>query len=212
MLQLFTDRLDPARQIIFDKLKEFADDYVLAGGTAMMLQIGHRESYDFDCFSPNYLPITLKPKTKRVFGKYITFQLETSEMMMITVENGVQISFVWHPYPPLKPAIHTRSMPLFHMDDLVTNKAMTIGRRSAWRDYVDLFIVIKWHLYTLDQIVLLSKKRLKKEFNEKLFLEQLTYFTDIDISDTKFLKENYSVEQIQEGLRTEVKKYLARNL
>lgn len=45
MSQLFLDQLDSERKRVFDKLAAFADTFVLAGGTAIMLQIGHRKSY-----------------------------------------------------------------------------------------------------------------------------------------------------------------------
>jgi hypothetical protein len=40
-------------------IKLFADKFVLVGGTAIALQLGHRESIDFDLFLPNseYLPV-----------------------------------------------------------------------------------------------------------------------------------------------------------
>lgn len=59
MSQLFLDQLDPERKRVFDKLAAFTDTFVLAGGTAIMLQIGHRKSFDFDLFLPNPIPRTL---------------------------------------------------------------------------------------------------------------------------------------------------------
>lgn len=44
MLQQYLDQLSPERQAVFKKLKHFADRFTLAGGTAIMLQIGHRLS------------------------------------------------------------------------------------------------------------------------------------------------------------------------
>lgn len=52
MLPPYLDQLDPARQDVFKKLVRFANEFTLGGGTAIMLQLGHRLSYDFDCFSP----------------------------------------------------------------------------------------------------------------------------------------------------------------
>lgn len=43
---------------VFDKLKGF-QEYYLAGGTALALQIGHRKSVDFDLFSDKEIPFPL---------------------------------------------------------------------------------------------------------------------------------------------------------
>ena len=135
MLLPYLDRLDPGRQDIFHKLRAFADRFALAGGTAIMLQVGHRESYDFDCFSfEKLVPVQLFNKAKRVFGSSIRQQLQSEELSMITIPpHNIEVHFVWHPYPTLQPPIQTDALPLFHRDDLVTNKALTIGRRGAWR-------------------------------------------------------------------------------
>jgi hypothetical protein len=48
---MFLEILDKKRKDIFAKLyKILGNDYYLAGGTALALQIGHRESLDFDVF------------------------------------------------------------------------------------------------------------------------------------------------------------------
>jgi predicted nucleotidyltransferase component of viral defense system len=43
--------LDSSRSSILDKLSKFKDEFYLAGGTALALQIGHRISVDFDFFT-----------------------------------------------------------------------------------------------------------------------------------------------------------------
>lgn len=212
MLLQYMDRLSSERQEVFSKLKSFSPQFVLAGGTAIMLQIGHRLSFDFDCFSDNILPNTLLYKTKKIFGRFIKIEFQTSEIIAIKNQKGVEISFVWHPYKALRSPLQTESISLFHLDDLVTNKALTIGRRGAWRDYIDLFFFLKWNLYDLEEIINLSLKRFGGEFNEKLFLQQLVYFDDLKIVPTTFLKESYTDKEIQSYLEKEVESYLAKLL
>jgi hypothetical protein len=47
---MFYSILDKKRIDILPLLKEFRKDFYLAGGTALALQIGHRDSLDFDFF------------------------------------------------------------------------------------------------------------------------------------------------------------------
>ena len=186
---------------------------MLAGGTAIMLQIGHRLSYDFDCFCETWeLPINILAKARKIFGDKILIKLETSEMIIITTEKKVDVSFICHPFKIIRPEIKTDSIDIFHLDDLVASKAYTVGRRNTWRDYVDLFYFMKNNIYSLDKIIELTKEKFGGEFNEKLFLGQLSYFGDINIVPTIFLKEKYSDEEIKSYLQSQVKDYLKKIL
>lgn len=208
MSHLFLDQLDSARQTVWHKLSRFAGSFVLAGGTAIMLQIGHRRSYDFDCFSEEKLSPTLLDRVKNAFGPNIQIKTRTKDFLTVTTSDGIEVTFVWYPYKQLRKPIQTDALPLFHLDDLVTNKAFTLGRRPAWRDYVDLFIFLKWNLYSLDRIIVHAEKRFGGEFNSKLFLQQLTYWDDVDIAKTTFLKDSYTEKGIKEFLGRQVDAYL----
>lgn len=185
MLPLYLDQLSKERRQVFTRLKAFSD-YILAGGTAIMLQTGDRASYDFDCFSEKSISKYLLVKVKEVFGQDVLLQIETSDMILIK----------------------TNSIPIFNLDDLAANKAFTIGRRGVWRDYVDIFLFLKRKKYSIKDLIKLAERKFGGEFNEKLFLGQLTYFDDIKIVPTVFLKEKYSDEEIKSYLEKEVSAYI----
>lgn len=208
MLLPFMDQLDRERQEVFKKLKEFSDRFILAGGTAIMLQIGHRKSYDFDCFTEYKLHTNLLNKARKAFGNNIIPQIDTSDMLAIKIEKGIEISFVFHPFRPIKKPITTPYIHVFHLDDLAANKAYTIGRRGVWRDYVDIFFMLKKGFYTLDDYQILGKKKFGEGFNERLFLQQLTYFDDVNIVPITFLKGSYTSSEIKLFLEEKVRKYL----
>jgi len=203
----YLDRLSLERRLVFNKLK-FFPNFVLAGGTAIMLQMGDRVSYDFDCFSEKEIPKNLLFKVKKIFGSDIIVQIETSDMISIKTKENVDISFVFHPYKPLFNPIKTDSIPVFLLDDLAANKTYTIGRRGVWRDYVDIFFFLKRKKYTIKDLVKLAEKKFRGEFSEKLFLGQLIYFEDIKKVQTIFLKEEYTDMQIKSYLEKEVRTYL----
>ncbi|PIP63300.1 hypothetical protein CO165_03750 [Candidatus Roizmanbacteria bacterium CG_4_9_14_3_um_filter_33_18] len=209
MLPQFTDRLNKERQQVFQQLKAFAKEFVLAGGTAIMLQIGRRVSYDFDCFCEQWkLPLNIMMKARKVFGSKIIVKLKTAEMISFSTETGIDVSFVCHPFKIIRPVIKTDTISLFHLDDLVASKAYTIGRRNTWRDYVDIFIFMKSKIYSLKKIVELADKKFGGEFNEKLFLGQLTYFKDIDVVHVDYLVQSYSEQEIKSFLEKEVESYV----
>lgn len=209
MLLPFLDQLDSERKTVFETLNAFHPPFILAGGTAIMLQIGHRRSYDFDCFClTDILPNGLVQKIKRILGNNIHIRTQSPELVTITTPNNIEVTFVCHPFRPLKPIVKTNSIPLFDINDLAANKAYTVGRRPAWRDYVDLFILMKWNICPIDTIISLAQRKFKGEFNAKLFLGQLTYFADIDAIETVFLKESYTTAEIKAFLEKSVKEYL----
>lgn len=212
MLPQSMDLLDPGRQAVFKQLKSFADDYILAGGTAIMFQIGHRLSYDFDCFSQKEPGMFLPTKIKSIFGQDILVQLQTSEMITVQTKDAIEISFIWHPFPILRPVVKTGFIPLFHLDDLVAHKAYTVGRRNVWRDYVDLFFLLHEKFYTLDVVIKLATEKFKGEFNEKLFLGQLTYFKDVEIIEAAFIKHDFTAIEIQSFLELQVEDHLKGRL
>jgi hypothetical protein len=96
--------------------------------------------------------------------------------------------------------------------DFVAYKVYNFNHNAAWRDYVDIFFFLKWDLYPLEKIISLTKQKFGQEFNEKLFLEQLVYFKDLEIIETTFLKEAYSTKQIQSFLSKKVEEYLQKIL
>jgi len=58
-------------------------------------------------------------------------------------------------------------------------KAFALGRRSKWKDYVDLYFILKKH-YSIHEISKEAESTFPSQFSEKLFREQLTFHKDID--------------------------------
>ena len=61
-------------------------------------------------------------------------------------------------------------------------KAYALGRRAKWKDYVDLYVIIRDY-YDIHKIIKRTRHIFGLEFNEKLFRAQLSYFKDIDYTE-----------------------------
>ena len=61
-------------------------------------------------------------------------------------------------------------------------KAFALGRRAKWKDYVDLFFILKDH-YSIQEICREAEKNFGSHFSGKLFREQLAFHKDIDYSE-----------------------------
>jgi len=75
-----------------------------------------------------------------------------------------------------------------------------------------LFFILKRDLVDIFGLIKLSEQKFGVEFNPKLFLEQLIYFEDIEISKISFVKEEPSVLEIQHFLKQQVKKFKEKEL
>lgn len=83
-------------------------------------------------------------------------------------------------------------------------KAFALGRRAKWKDYVDLYFIIKYH-YSILEISQKAKEIFGDEFIEKQFLAQLGYFKGINYEEevTYLIPNPPTEEEIQQFL-TEV--------
>lgn len=63
---------------------------------------------------------------------------------------------------------------------------------------------------TLEGIISLSKQKFGQGFSEKLFLEQLTYWDDIEDYKIEFLKNEVKPEMIKKFLFSEAEKFTSK--
>ena len=65
---------------------------------------------------------------------------------------------------------------------LVGGTAFALGRRSKWKDYVDLYFIIT-RFFSIKEIAGEAEKIFTSQFSEKLFRAQLAFHKDIDYSE-----------------------------
>lgn len=211
MLKIHLEILDKQRQETFAKLVAFKNDGCLAGGTALSLQINHRRSVDFDIFLPKPIPQQFFHRVTEVFGKDTKAKLNTSDLLLIETPQKIDVHFVFFWYKRLFSTIKTPSVDLEAVGDIAANKAHTLGRRAVWRDYADLFFLLKNKQTALEKIIKDAKKKFGGEFVETQFLEQLCYFKDLTVSPIEWIGISYSPEEIKSFLGKQVEEYLKKN-
>ena len=118
------------------------------------------------------------------------------------LSNGVKITFFSFPYHV---PLNSELKGFLKMPDLLTlgaMKAFALGRRSKWKDYLDLYFILKFH-YSFKEVAAKAKEIFKEEFIEKQFIAQLGYFKGINYSEeVTFLIPNPPSDE-------EVKKFLS---
>lgn len=170
----------------------FARNFGMVGGTAIALQIGHRRSIDFDLFTNKpFGNFNVKERiSKRVKIKNI-FKDEDGQYTF-TIDD-VQFTFFCYPY---KLNFSKKFGDIIRMPDILTlaaMKAFALGRRAKWKDYVDLYFVMKKY-HGIGRIIKRAKKIFGSEFNEKLFRSQLVYFKDINYKEEIVYLKGFEVD------------------
>ena len=138
----------------------------------------------------------------------MSYSLNTTYQINFQTKDGVNISFVWYYFSLLQPVIDAGSLSLASIADIAADKAHTIGRCAVWRDYVDVYMLLKQDIISLEKIISSAEKKFKGEFVSSLFLEQLIYFADVQVVPIEFYESPIPSLEIQEFLRKTVKEYI----
>lgn len=177
-------------------ISTFKKEFYMVGGTAIALHVGHRQSIDFDLFKPSRLNRKKIVDCIKSFTNDYQITRNVEEQLNLIIKN-VKFTFYEYPFP-----IHAKTNfdNIIKLPDLLTlaaMKAYALGRRSKWKDYVDLYVIIKDH-FSIGEISNAAGIIFQDMFSEKLFRVQLSYFDDIDFSETiEFIGEGVSELQVK---------------
>ena len=181
---MFENILTDHQLVLAEKLMPlFRERFYLVGGTAVALLLGHRRSVDFDLASLH--PI----KPFQIERKLLTHGFSVQHVLTATgdefsvIIHGIRITFFFFPFQIKQELFWDR----FHINlpsilTLGAMKAYALGRRSKWKDYVDLYFILKSQ-HSLDELIAEANTIFSASFNDKLFREQLCYFDDMDYSE-----------------------------
>jgi hypothetical protein len=162
-------------------VKQFVREFYLVGGTAIALHIGHRRSIDFDLFKSSAFN-SKKIISKIAISKYPhTITRRVTEQMNLTIHD-VKFTFFEFPFKIDAKCKFENVIKMPNLIDLAAMKAYALGRRSKWKDYVDLYFILKDY-YSINEIASKSDEIFGQMFSSKLFRAQLSYFKDIDYSE-----------------------------
>ncbi|MEW6624766.1 MAG: nucleotidyl transferase AbiEii/AbiGii toxin family protein [Bacillota bacterium] len=180
---MFWEILDKPRQVLLKKLvnnMKVPESY-LAGGTALALMIGHRESYDFDWFTP-----------KEFDPEYVYRDLSNIDNSMVTdmkrgtlhaLVNGIRVTWLWYPNPLLKPLLddeQVAGLKMASLLDIGMMKWSAISGRGAMRDFIDLYMICQKGYSMIDMLGLLPAKYPNTNINYYHMVKSLSYFEDAE--------------------------------
>ena len=169
------ETLELLRQLqAIPELKEF----YLVGGTALSLQLGHRNSIDIDLFTKNefesdYIINLLEPQYKII-------STLSRRGTLLAVINNIKTDFIHHNYPILKTPITEEGITFFSKEDIAAMKFHAIiqsGKRL--KDFIDIYFLLQ-HFSMKQMISFFSSKYTYS--NPMIAMKAINFFDDIDVN------------------------------
>lgn len=199
---MYYEILDPKRIDILPKFKLWQNRFYLAGGTALALHYGHRDSIDFDFFTfHKFDEQNLVSEINQQFvGNVISvIQLEP-QTITILIDNEVKVSFMYYEYSLLEDFIIEDNINVASVIDIACMKCAAICSRSVSKDYIDLYFIIK----QISLKDLLASFSTKYNIDTANVLKALVFFNDIEMEPVHMIID-VTFEDVKTFLLKEVK-------
>ncbi len=181
-------RLEPAvgklpstQRKLWPTLGDIPEAFVLYGGAGLALQLGHRESGDFDFFSAeSFTPTDLLARLAWLGRATISrsapndLEFSTATGVRFSFFGGMRLQVVAEPSIVAENGIVVASI-----FDLAGTKAKAVLDRSEWRDYVDIATLLRGG-HRLPDIIGYATTIFEPlfDFPAAAFLRALVYFEE----------------------------------
>jgi hypothetical protein len=182
--ELFSPKLDilpSAQRLLWKELNQTPRSFVLYGGTAMALRLGHRQSLDFDFFSNESFDPSVLLRSVRYLNEGRVDQRGDNTLSVVVERKGpVKVSFfgdlgmqcVQQP-----DVVAGHGLQIASLLDLLATKLKTVQQRAEAKDYLDVAAGIAAGV-PLSEALGAAIAIYGKTFNTMTALKALTYFDD----------------------------------
>ena len=177
--------------------------WVLAGGTGLALQLGHRISEDFDFFCTREVDTVALFDRLREVATCET--LYSDEHTLTVLVDGVKLSFFQVRDPFLFPATPFSFFGVADLRDIGLMKLLAVTNRGSRKDFVDLFTLLKTGPSLSDYLQLLPRKYGPGRLNPYQVATSLTYFDDAEAEPLPRMLEPFEWSACKEFFIREVR-------
>lgn len=180
---MFWNVIDEQRNELLKELIKRVDinQYYMAGGTALAIQLGLRESVDFDFFVPTMFNNSVLINELKQLGELEVTQ--NAKGTCDTIINGVQVSFFYFPNKLIDELVscsEIQNLKLASIIDIAAMKLVAIGGRGAKKDFFDLYGIFQKCNISTDELVQALITKYGKDVNYSNIIMGLTYFEDAE--------------------------------
>lgn len=167
----------------------------MAGGSALALQLNHRQSIDFDFFSkdtPDYPDIK---KSLHSIGR-LTVSSETLKTLTGSF-NGIKFSLFHYPYPVIRPFKKFLGINIACPEDISAMKLVAITDRGTKKDFIDLYFIAKKLFGFSEMLGFYDEKYHLLEKNMFTIMKSLSFFLDAENSEMPKMLEKVTWQEIK---------------
>jgi Nucleotidyl transferase AbiEii toxin, Type IV TA system len=200
----FSPRLDilpAAQKSLWPELAQTPSHFTLYGGTAIALRLAHRQSVDFDFFSPtSFEPRTLVETIPYLKGSEI--RRAGPNNLTVTVDRGgpVQIQFFGNfnlGQVAASEIAEGSKIRIASLLDLGGIKAAVVTQRAEIKDYLDVFALMTKAKLTLPQMLAAGLIIYGDEFTPLDSLKAISYHDDPSLADLPKNIRNHLSEAVR---------------
>lgn len=185
---------------IFSKNK-----WYLAGGTALALQAGHRQSVDLDFFTPqaNFKELEVERDLLNT-GKWQTTYRESGTIY--GVYNEAKMSLIAYPFfKPSKERTRCENISMLLPRDIAVMKIIAISQRGRKRDFYDLYWYVKNREPLSDVVLRATTQYPGQENNITHIVKSLAYFDDAEADPTPKIMFRASWKEVKKFFQAQAK-------
>lgn len=180
---------------------------VLAGGTALALQIGHRMSLDLDFFTTKVFNSEPIISAIRKTGQSFRILAEEEGHIVMDIE-GVKFSLFHYAYPFLDKPARYQGINIAGILDIAAMKIIAVSQRGTKRDFVDMYFILQnipFHKVAEHMVRRFGKERV----NPVLIGKALAYFADADSNpEPEYIKIMVKWEKIKTFFKQHAKQFV----
>ena len=176
-------------------------NFNLVGGTALSLQIGHRNSIDIDLFGEQEIDQNGFIETLNNFCNVLI--KTSSKNILITEINTIKVDFVNYKYKLLDKSFEIDQIRMLSDKDIAAMKLNAIAGRGSKKDFIDLFFLLK--KYSLKEMITFYNQKYP-DGSEFMVQKSLTYFDDADEQLSPKMFYDFNWEDCKQKIVEEVLK------
>jgi hypothetical protein len=203
MPNVFGPRLDilPAsQQRLWPELAQTPSHFTLYGGTAIALRLGHRQSVDFDFFSPmRFEPHSLLENVPYLKGAEV--RKSAANDLTVTIDRGdpIQLQFFGNFDLGQVATVELAEGPRIQVAsllDLGGMKAAVVTQRAEIKDYLDIYTLLSKAGLSLPTMLAAAVIIYGDQFDPLLSLKAISYHGDPSLADLPKSVRNYLSEAV----------------
>ena len=181
-------------------------DFVLVGGTALSLQIGHRISVDIDFFTQHEFNNT--EMLEHLEQNYGFKEQYRSANTLKGIIDGIFVDLLRHNYKYIADHLIVEGIKMASTQDIAAMKVNAItGNGTRAKDFVDVYFLLKD--YSFSEIIGFYKAKYNTR-NDFHAIKSLTYFEDILVEEwpNMMLEKGIGLKDIEKSITEQRDIYL----